>query len=292
MSLKGTLTNRRGFLVSVGVGVCGGLAGCLSDGNDAGTPTTTQNDRSATPETDTPEQVVKTAPSDDAPMTTSTETSTTSTPSEPVSPPLRSESGTTSYGIGLAGNPIIANTSDPTVDIYYWSDYQCAYCKQFEMGDNGALPKLIRNEVSDGVARIVLLHYPNYGDHSWTADVMATCLWNRVKDDRPDRFWEWHRTVFENQQLDGGEWSSRSNLLGYARDIDGIDANALDQCMKQNRKQHEAKIKQERKRARNEGFSDTPGFVLYHSGSDQTTSFFGAQPYSTFKQQIDAYRNL
>ncbi|UPM41764.1 DsbA family protein [Halocatena salina] len=288
MSLKGTLASRRGFLVSVGVGALGGLAGCLGDGNDTGDPATTR-DENGQQETNTPDQVVKTAPSDSTPRDTPTQTAT---PSGSLSPPFRSESGTTNYGIELAGNPVIANTSDPAVDIYYWSDYQCAYCKQFEVSDHGGFPKLIRNDVADGTVRIVLLHYPNYGQHSWTADVMATCLWNRVKDDRPDRFWEWHRTVFENQQLDGEEWSSRSSLLGYARDIDGIDADALDQCMKQNRKQHETEIKQERKRARNEGFSDTPGFVLYHPKSEQTTSFFGAQPYSTFKQQIDAYRNL
>lgn len=289
MSLKGTLASRRRFLVGVGAGVLGGLAGCLGDGNDSQDSDTTQTDGNEQSETDNPETVMKTAPSEDTPAATSTETPT---PSGSLSPPFRSVSGTTDYGIELAGSPVIANTSDPPVDLYYWSDYQCAYCKQFEMSNNGALPKLIRNDVSDGTVRIVFLHYPNYGDHSWTAGVMAKCLWNRVKDDSPDRFWEWHRTVFENQELDGGDWSSRSSLLGYARDTEGIDADALDQCMQQNRGQHETEIEQERKRARDEGFSDTPGFVLYHSGSEQTTSFFGAQPYSTFEQQIDAYSNL
>lgn len=290
MNLKGTLASRRRFLVGVGTGVLGGLAGCLGDDNDSQDTDTTQTDGNGQPEPGTSEQVIKTAPNDDDDTSTGTSTETP-TSSGSLSPPFQSESGTTDYGIELAGSPVIANTSDPTVDIYYWSDYQCAYCKQFEMSDHGALPKLIRNDVADGTTRILLLHYPNYGDHSWTADVMARCLWDQVKDNSPDRFWEWHRTVFENQELDGGDWSSRSSLLGYARDIKGIDANALDQCMQQNRDQHETEIKQERKRARDEGFSDTPGFVLSHSGSDQSTSFFGAQPYSTFKQQIDAYRN-
>lgn len=288
MSLKRTLASRRRFLVSVGAGILGGLAGCLGDGSDSQEPATTQANTNRQQKTDTPEEVVKTAPSDDPQTATATKTAT---PSKSLSPPFRSVSGTTNYGIKLAGNPVIANTSNPTVDIYYWSDYQCAYCKQFEMGDNGAMPKLIRNEVANGTVRIVFLHYPNYGDQSWTADVMAKCLWKQVKDDSPDRFWKWHRTVFKKQKLAGGDWSTRSSLLGYARNINGIDAKALDQCMQQNRKQYETEITQERKRAQKEGFSDTPGFVLYHSGSNQSTSFFGAQPYSTFKQQINAYRN-
>lgn len=290
MSLKGALASRRGFLGSVAVGVIGGLAGCLGDGNDTKSPSTSETDQSDSPETE-PETVVKTAPGEDPSTDTPTETPDQSENEGPLSPSFRSESGTTNYGIDLSGTPVIAETADPPVDIYYWSDYQCAYCKQFEMSEHGALPQLIRNEVADGSARIVLLYYPNYGDHSWTAGVMARCLWQQVKDDNPDLFWEWHHTVFDNQGLDGEEWSSRDSLLGYARNIEGINARSLDQCMQQNRKQHENDIKQERQRGQDEGFSDTPGFVMYHPDSDQSTSFFGAQPYSTFQQQIKAYLN-
>lgn len=289
MSLKGALASRRGFLGSVAVGVLGGVAGCLGDGGDTQDSPSSQTDESETPTGSDPGTVVKTAPGEDTPTETATETPTPS--EDPLSPSFRPESGTTEYGIDLAGVPVLTEASDPPVDIYYWSDYQCEFCKQFEMSKNGALPQLIRNEIADGSARIVFLHYPNYGDHSWTADVMAKCLWQQVKDNDPGLFWEWHRTVFDNQGLDGGDWSSRDSLLGYARNIEGIDARSLDQCMQQNRNQHEKDIKQERQRARDEGFSDTPGFVLYHPKSDQSTSFFGAQPYSTFQQQIGAYLN-
>lgn len=177
------------------------------------------------------------------------------------------------------------------VDIYYWSDYQCSYCKQFEMGRYGALPKLIRNEVSKGKVRIVFLQYPNYGKHSWIAGTMAKCLWRKYKDKDPSKFWKWHHSVFKHQELDGGKWSSKKSLLGYARNIKGINARALEQCMRKNRKQLEADIKQERKRGKKEGFSNTPGFVVYHPKSGRKVNLAGAQPYTTFHHQIQSFLN-
>lgn len=284
MRLNEHRPTRRGFLSGVTAAVVG-VAGCLSDGNN---PKNQPSTTTRTTETETDDgEVVKTAPGEN---TQTSPPSDTPEPSKPLSPPFRPESGTTSYGIELAGSPVIANTSNPPVDIYYWSDYQCAYCKQFEMSKYGAFPQLVRNDVAAGRVRVVLLMYPNYGPHSWTAHVMAKCLWHRVKDTDPSRFWKWHHTVFKNQGLDGEAWSSRKSLLGYARKIKGIDARALDQCMRKNRKQYEKDIREERKRARSENFSETPGFVMHHPESDRSVSFFGAQPYSTFERQINAYR--
>lgn len=120
---------------------------------------------------------------------------------------------------------------------------------------------------------------------------MAKCLWRLVTNKNPDIFWKWHHSVFKHQKLDGGEWSSRKSLLGYARAIKGINARAVDQCMRKNRKQFEADITQERKRGKKEGFSNTPGFVLYHPNSDRHVKLAGAQPYTTFHNQIQSFLN-
>jgi protein-disulfide isomerase len=196
---------------------------------------------------------------------------------------------TTAYGINLTGSPVMGkqNTNTP-IDIYYWYDYQCSYCKQFEMGQYGALPKLVRNEITNGTARLILLLYPNYGPHSMTAAVMAKCLWRQVKDRKPDLFWKWHHTAFSHQQSAGGAWSSRKNLLGYAQSIPGIDARAIDQCMQQTRAQLKADVRKERKRARKQGFSQTPGFVLYNPKTKQSVNMQGAQPYNRFQHHISS----
>jgi protein-disulfide isomerase len=197
-------------------------------------------------------------------------------------------SGTTSFGIELTGSPVITKKKDAPIDIYYWYDYQCAYCKQFEMGQYGALPKLVRNEISKGTVRMPLLQYPNYGKHSWTAAVAADCIWQMVKDSNPELFWKWHHTVFKNQKGAGGEWSSRKSLLGYTRKIKGIDARAVDQCMRKNRKQIEADVRKERKRAKKVGIGQTPGFVLYNPKTEQHIKMRGAQPYGRFQYHINS----
>jgi protein-disulfide isomerase len=197
-------------------------------------------------------------------------------------------SGTTDYGIELTGTPVMATKKNAPIDIYYWYDYQCSYCQQFEMGQYAALPKLVRNGIKNGTVRMALLLYPNYGKQSWTAAVAARCIWGMVKDSNPESFWKWHHTVFKNQRLVGGKWSSRKSLLGYAQNINGIDARAVDQCMRQNRKQIEADIRKERKRARKIGFANTPGFVLYSSKTDRHIEMQGAQPYFRFKTHINS----
>jgi protein-disulfide isomerase len=179
--------------------------------------------------------------------------------------------------------------TNPPIDIYYWYDYQCRYCHQFEMGKYGALAPLVKNEISSGTARMILLTYPNYGgrgSHSWTAAIMAKCVWRMVKDKNPDLFWKWHHSVFKHQGLVGGGWSSRKSLLGYARNIKGINARAVDTCMRQNRKQIKADVQRERKRARKIGLKGTPGFVLYNPKTGRHSSFHAAQPYAVFQRHI------
>lgn len=289
-------STRRKFLGSMTLTVFGGLAGCLgeekgntSDTTPSSTISSTSTSTEASP-TATSTSVVKTAEPTPTSRPTAKPTSKP-TQSKPLSPPFVKGKGTTKYGIDLSGAPVMGKNPNAPVHIYYWSDYQCSYCKQFELGKHGALPKLVRNEIADGKVNIAFLQYPNYGDHSWTAGVMAKCIWRKLKDKNPDLFWKWHHTVFDHQELDGGEWSSRKSLLKYARKIKGIDARAVDQCMRTNRKQLESDLKKERKRGKKEGFANTPGFVLYHPKTDRQQIFKGAQPYTSFQKQIQAFLN-
>ncbi|RRJ29557.1 DsbA family protein [Halocatena pleomorpha] len=224
--------------------------------------------------------------SQDSPTPASTPASTP-TPTKEISSSLVALAGTTEYGIKLAGTPVLGKEDAP-IDIYYWYDYQCAYCKQFE---KKYLPDLVQNEINNGTARMILLQYPNYGEHSWTAAVMAKCLWESVKDRAPDVFWKWHHSVFEHQRLPEEKWSSKDSLLGYAQSITGINEDSINECIKQNRKKFESDIRNERKRSQEEGFSATPGFTLYVRKTGKQVKLTGAQPYSWFQSHIQSLQN-
>lgn len=267
------------------------MAGCLnqlgseSDNGQSSSLTDTRTPSENTEDSNTTKSTsyeVTASPDSPTPTATPTPTST-----KDLSPSFVALSETTGYNIDLAGTPVIGKKDAP-IDIYYWSDYQCAYCKQFE---ENYLPDLIKNEINNGTARMVLLQYPNYGEHSWTAAVMARCLWKTVKDRTPDEFWKWHHSVFEHQGLPGKKWSSRDSLLGYAQKSSGVDTNTITQCMRSNQKQIKADIREERKRSQKEGFSATPGFMLYARNTGKTIKLTGAQPYSRFQSHIQSLQN-
>ena len=57
--------------------------------------------------------------------------------------PLHASSETTGFGIDLQGHPIMGS-SEAAVDMYYWSDYQCPFCRRFE---RNAFQKLRENQI-------------------------------------------------------------------------------------------------------------------------------------------------
>ncbi|WP_330630318.1 DsbA family protein [Halocatena halophila] len=284
-------STRRAVLSGTSTALIGILAGCISgdtdkpQATDRGSGGGTGGQGTDTTATDSSGTYVQTAEQNEPQVPNDKDKE----PKQPLSPPFRVGSGTTDYNIELDNKPVIAATDDPVIDIYMWTDYQCRFCKKFE---GNALGYLVANDVREKTARIVMQNYPHKGGNSMTAAVMAKCLWEQVKDDDPQLFWEWHHTVFNNQQLPEESWSSRSSLLQYARNINGIDAPSLDQCMQANRTGHEKTIRAEKQRGTKEGIKETPGFVIYHRDSEATSPpLMAAQPYTTFETQIYKLRN-
>lgn len=283
MPPKPQLTRRK-LLSSTAVGLIAGTAGCLGMGTeqeDEQSPDTTESTQATTQREGT--TIVKTPP--DRPTANDTETQTKEPPSNPSVPPLMSLSGSSSMGVDLSGTPVIGKKAQTPIDLYYWTDYQCRFCKQFE---NKTIPKLLANEVANGTVRVIMLWYPHYGPHSMTAAVMAKCAWQQVKDTNPAAFWNWHHTVFENQGLVEKEWSSRGSLLGYARNTKNLSAGKIEQCMNSSGSSWKNDVKAERKRAKNNGFTQTPSFIVHNPKTDQQKKFSAAQPYGTVSRHIQS----
>ena len=202
-------------------------------------------------------------------------------------PPVHRSSETTGFGIDLTGHRILGS-ADATLDMYYWSDYQCPFCRRFE---TNTLPKIVENHIETGTVRLVYIQYPYLGQGSLTAAVMDRCVWRQVRDDAPERYRDWHSTVFDEQGEKGSGWASRDNLLDITRGVDGVDADAVDSCMQNNRREIESAIATDVDRGRQLGIQGSPAFIFYNRDTDSDGRLIGAQPYEQFDAKIADVRN-
>jgi len=213
------------------------------------------------------------------------ESTTDESPTDSVQ--LHSSRESTGFGIELAGHPIMGRLDAP-VDMYYWSDYQCPFCRRFE---RNTLPELRNDHISTGGLRMVFIQLPYLSDGSLRAAVMDRCVWRQVREDNPARYWQWHSAVFDAQQEAGSGWASRENLLAVTRDVDGVDADAVDTCMQNDREEIESAISDDSGQARQLEFGGTPAFVLYNRETDTANGLVGAQPYERFDEEIASIEN-
>jgi protein-disulfide isomerase len=198
-----------------------------------------------------------------------------------------STSGPGSLDVDLTGNPLLGS-SDAGVGILYWSDFQCPFCRRFE---EETLPKLLDEYVEAGTVQIALFQFPYIGEGSHTAATAAKCVWRQVRDDAPGRYWDWHRSIFENQGKEGSGWATRENLLSITRSVDGVDAEAVGTCLDENADSVERSVNGDRTTGRELGVRGTPAFVLRNRESGTMGRMVGAQPYERFETAVTKIRN-
>ena len=207
--------------------------------------------------------------------------------SSTVSAEMHATNGTGAFDIELGGRPVMGALDAP-VSIYYWSEYQCPFCERFE---SDTLPKLIENHVSTGDVRVIFIEFPYIGKNSMTAAVMNECVWRQVKGSNPNAYWRWHSAVFDAQGKENSGWASKANLLDITRDVEGVSADDVEQCMSQNRHSIEKNIEADSQQARSLGISGTPGFIVYNRQSEKGGKIVGAQPYDRFESAIQQVKS-
>ncbi|WP_225741385.1 DsbA family protein [Halorussus halophilus] len=200
---------------------------------------------------------------------------------------FQQSSKTTGFDINLQGHPIMGDLDAP-IDMYYWSDYQCPFCRRFEQN---AFPKIIENYVKTGTVRVVFIEFPYLSDNSMTAAVMDKCVWRQVRDSSPDTYLRWHSTLYDEQESKGSGWASKSNLLEITRGVEGVDASAVKTCMENHRSEIESSINEDMNKASQFGIRGTPAFILYNRDADAAGKLVGAQPYGRFKEAFKQVQN-
>lgn len=176
------------------------------------------------------------------------------------SPPLAGGSS-----MNITGSPSEGSDSAKVIMVEF-SDFQCPYCGMFV---TNTLPQIKSNYIDTGKVKLVYKYFPlPFHQNAEKAAEAAACAGDQGK------FWEMHDILYQNQGV-----LAVSNLKTYASNL-GMNTTKFNQCLDNGMKAQV--VQNDIDYGTLLGVTGTPTF--YINGKE----FVGAQPYSTFKQEIDA----
>lgn len=190
--------------------------------------------------------------------------------------------------VKIDGEPFIGQADAP-VTIAFWSDFQCPYCKAFEIGgvkglENivPALPEIIKTYVDTGKVKIVFKDVvflsPRAGTDSLAAALYSRSVWKLY----PEKYFAWRTAMMTAQDEEGGGFGNAVSIDKLDATIAGIDAAKVATDVKANTDAYTKLANANTTEAQQVGVTATPSFIL----GKQIIS--GAYPYATFQSAIDS----
>ena len=184
------------------------------------------------------------------------------------------------------GVPFIGQANAP-VTIAFWSDFQCPYCKAFEVGHQqiptpAALPEIIKDYVDSGKVKVVFKDVvflsPRMGMDSLTAVLYSQSVWKLY----PDQYFAWRTAMFEKQDEEGAGFGDAASIDKMNATIAGIDAAKVSADVKANTDAYTQVASATTAEAQKLGVNSTPSSII------GTQLIVGALPYASFKTAIDS----
>jgi protein-disulfide isomerase len=186
--------------------------------------------------------------------------------------------------VKTAGDPYIGNANAPVV-MAYWSDYQCPFCKAFEVGgvqgiqNPPVMPTLLTTYVQTGKLKIVFKDFPFLGKDSTTAAEYEHAIWELY----PAQFYAWRTAMFKAQDQEGdqgfGNAATIDQLIGNK--FPQMDDAKIKQTLAVNKAKYDAAIDADKQEGGSFGINGTPGFVT------GTQLISGFESLATFTAAID-----
>jgi len=176
--------------------------------------------------------------------------------------------------VKMDGDPFIGNVDAP-VTIAFWSDFQCPYCKQFELT---TLSQIIKNYMDTGKVKIVFMDLTFLGNDSVAGAIYSQSIWKNY----PEKYFEWRTAMYSAQDQEGDQgFGNAASIDKLNATIAGIDAAKIAADVKANMSAYQAMIDSDKAEAQKVGINATPSFVI------GTKVIAGAYPYATFQLAID-----
>jgi len=180
--------------------------------------------------------------------------------------------------ISLGDSPVEGNSNAP-VTMVEFSDFQCPFCGQFY---SQTLPQVAQNYINSGKVKLVYKNMPldNLHPNARAAALAAECA------NEQGKFWEYHNKLFGGQAswASLGRADASKTFKQYAADL-GLDTNNFNSCL--DSAKYSDKVNKDYQDGTSYGVEGTPTFFI---GSDKKgyTKLVGAQPFSSFQQEIDS----
>ena len=194
-----------------------------------------------------------------------------STPFETVNLDMERTHGTISTAMG---SPIFGNPSAP-ITIVEFGDYQCHQCYNWF---HNTKPTIVQDYIETGKANLVFVDLAFLGHDSPKAAQASYC----AEDQK--MYWAYHDLLYNSQEpkIDNG-WANTERLKAFAFSL-GLDMDLFDSCLDSGK--YSKRVQYNIQQARDHGVRGTPGFFIV--GPDGQQQLGGAQPFSVFKQILDA----
>lgn len=172
------------------------------------------------------------------------------------------------------GNPFIGDAGAP-VTIAIWSDFQCPFCRQFEVN---TLTQIVQNYVATGKVKVVFMDFAFLGPDSTTAAIYNRSVWKLY----PDQYFAWRTAMFAAQDEEHKGFGNAATIDALNATIPGLDAAAITADVKANTAVYQAEADANKAEGQKQGVNATPSAIV------GKTLIQGAYPYPTFQAAIDA----
>lgn len=176
--------------------------------------------------------------------------------------------------VKTTGEPTVGNPNAP-VTMAYWYDYQCPFCKQNE---ETTMPQIVKEYVDTGKVKIVFKDFQFLSEDSQRLGKVSRAVW----ESDPDKFYQWHKAVYDNQGTENTGWATDAKILSITTGVLGAtEAQKVMQLAVKNADAYQKEMDADKTEGGAMGINGTPGAII----GKQLIS--GAQPYAAFKQAID-----
>ena len=170
------------------------------------------------------------------------------------------------------GSPILGS-SDASITVLEWGDYQCTYCYKFHQN---TLDTINDEFIKTGKVKLVFKDFPLNGPDSLLAAEASYCSEDQGK------YWEFHDEVYKNWAGERTGWITRESLDRFAMTVN-LDLEKFNTCLDE--KKYQDKVNSIHNFGKELGIDATPSFLVFND--EKIIKIRGNQPLEVFLKTFD-----